>query len=316
MANKPKHLKPTDQSVRTAENLINAGKAMVQAELDKLKEYAAAAPLDHQAIGELRMLNHQMAYSGMLRLMILYRIKQSKDYKKGGMTWEQFCDAVGEKDRTLDRLIAEIKPVYEAVSASLATFAGVNPHKIKYLGKAVSAKLAEINDGYLVYRDEKIPLTPEHHEEVQALIEQIETDYKTKLEETEATLRANKKIVKQKDDLLVKQEKDLRKFEKRAEGLGLSPEEDAFEQQMENFRLGFDGYMSRIEPTRIEELQTFAAPRGEDGLHPSTSVTPRMRAAYITSLTYMLKQVRAAHDTAVEMFGADLEEPDEGWRPK
>lgn len=304
MANKPKNMKPRDNDVIAANEIYEAGKRTAEAEIARLKEYAQAAPLDHQAIGEMRMLSYQREHIEMLELLVIYRVKVSKDYKKCGMTWEQFCDAIGKKVRTLDTLIAGIRPAYETVSAKLAAFAGIDAKKIKYLGRAILANSAEIKNECICYGGEKIPLTPAHHDEIQSLLEKIESDLKQQIENAQSDAKAAKKIAKAKEDVIAKQEKDLRKFEKRAEGRGLSLEEDAFEQQIENLKISFDGYMSRVEPGQIEELQS-----REDG-----KVTPRMRALYLTTLDYMRKQIVAAHDTAVEQFGADLEDDKGGWR--
>jgi hypothetical protein len=109
-----------------------------------------------------------------------------------------------------------------------------------------------------------------------------------------------------------KQAKALDRYTGKARSKDLTPEEDGFLQQMENLRIGFDGYMLQVEPGRVEELMEVEpeTTRGE----VTSVVTPRMRAAYLETLGYMRKQIVAAHDTAEEMFGADMEDGAEPWR--
>jgi hypothetical protein len=305
MANKPKHTKRQDSDVVAANEIYEAGKRVAESEVARLKEYADAAPLDHQAIGEIRMAEFFRAQGELATLMVLYRMKVSKDYKKRGMTWEQLCEAVGKPVRSVDRLIADIKPVCEVVFGHLATFSGVQVHKIKYLGSAVSAKMAEIKDECLHYLDEKIPLTPEHHEEVQALLDKIAFDFKTRAEEAEGDLRAAKRNLRDRDADIEKKNKLLDKYEGKARHKDLTPEEDGFLSFLDTQRITFDGYMLTVEPGKLDEIQG----------GPENGVTPRMRASYLELLGYMRRQIVAAYDTATEIHGADMALEGETWKP-
>ena len=42
-------------------------------------------------------------------------------------------------------------------------------------------------------------------------------------------------------------------------------------------------------------------------------LTPRMVAAYLTTLDYMRKQLLAAYDTAQDMYGSAAMSPEEAW---
>ena len=57
---------------------------------------------------------------------------------------------------------------------------------------------------------ETIPLDPEHKEEIQALLETLEETHKTQIEEKEADLRAQKRILQAKEDVIKKQ--DIRRL--------------------------------------------------------------------------------------------------------
>ncbi len=248
-----------------------------------------------------RVKSHGMMES-QHRFMKLVEMKAMKDSKRYieelNMTWEQYCNYCGESRRTIDEQLKDLKPFKAEFLARLAEAFGTELHRIKYLGEAVSAKSAEIKGNLLIYDGQEIAISPENKDEIQSVLDRIETKYKTDLDNAQANAGAQRKQINSLKDLTVKQEKDLRKFEKRAEGKGLSPEEDAFDQQIENFQTQFSGYMSRIQPDKIEELNT------------EGTVTPQMRARYLTLLEWMFMQVKAARDTAEERFGADLKESD------
>ncbi len=191
--------------------------------------------------------------------------------------------------------------------AAFRQFSGFDLHKIKYLGEAVDRRAAEIKDNKIIYDGQEIAIAPENKDEIQAVLEKIEATYKQQIDEAQSDARASKRVLKDKETLINKQAKEIDRISGKARSKDLTPEEDGFLKQMENLRIGFDGYMLGAEPQRIDELK--------DG-EGESKVTPRMRAAYLETLGYMRRQITAAHDTAVELFGADMALEGEAWRPK
>jgi hypothetical protein len=222
--------------------------------------------------------------------MTLYRIKQGKEYRKGGMTWDAFCEARGLARRTVDLMLEDMRPVFESFSAKIADFCGMPFSKIRQLGKTISANLAEINNGCLIYGDESIPLTPEYRDDIQALIERIGEEARDKIEESEAQLSAKDKVLKSKQGLLNKQERELKKYERQAAAKGLTPDEDAFLQLIFNKKTSFEGYMLSVDPDFL--------------MGTAGEITPRMRAALIAALHEMKMNILAAYDTAVMNYGS------------
>lgn len=275
-----------------AQEIYALAQADSEQKLAAMREETAAIQVESQAMGALQAIETTIAFQEMLKAITLQRIKQSKEYKQGGMTWDQFCDSLGLARRSVDLMLEDIRPVMDTFSAKIADFTGMPFSKIRLLGKQLSANLAEIKDNCIVYGDESIPLTPDNIQDIQALIERISEESQEKLEETQAQLAAKDKVLKSKQDLLNKQEKTLRKYEKDAHAKGLTPDEDAFLQFIFNKKTSFDGYMLSMDPESVME---------EAG-----DITPRMRAALISGLQYMKMQTLAAYDTAMMNYGAGM----------
>jgi hypothetical protein len=291
------------ESVAAMEMVVFEQRSEEMSKLSLKKRETAVAQVFRMA-GRVEMAALMEAQGTAMKLLYMKQVKDGKAYREEfEMTWQQFCDMVGEDRRRIDEQLVDLKPFTAALLTKFVSATGMELHKFKYLGREISADSAKIKGNFLVYDGQEIALTPENKDEIQSVLEKIESAYKEDLEKTKEDLSTQKRLVKQKQTLLDKNDKDLAKWEKRAEGRGLSPEEDAFEQQVENLRIAFDGYISRVQPDQIEELQ---AAEGK-------TITPRMRAMYLTTLSYMRMQIVAAHDTAVEQYGADLEDGKGGW---
>lgn len=300
MANKKIGSRVTDADVEAANQIYKAGAAAAEEEIAKLREDLAVAREESEAIGALKKIRCDIAYNETLKYMILYRIRQSKDYRKGGLTWEEFCDAIGEPKRTVDLIIQEMKPVYESFQANLAQISGYGLNKIRHLGKALSANLAQIEDGVIVYEGEKIPLTPEYKDDIEAILDQLKDGLKEREEEAKAQKKASDRVATETHKELTKLQKQVDKLEGKAAKKGFTAEEDAFLQDMENMRTILDGYLLQIDPERMEiDYDT---------------MTPRMRAALITTVDYARKQVLKMYDYAVENYGGSVMMPEVGWQ--
>lgn len=301
MANKPKEQKPTDASVAAANEIYNAGAAVAEAEKKRLMGELPAIREESEAIGALKKIGCDNAYNETLKYMILYRIKQSKDYQKGGLTWVEFCDAIGEPQRTVDRIIEEMKPVYEKFSGNLADLSGYGFNKIRHLGKALSGNLAEIQDGVIVFDGEKIPLTPEYKDEIEAILDQLKDGLKEREDEAKAQKKASDRLQAETHKEIVKLNKQVDKLEGKSKAKELTPEEDAFIQLMENRRKILDGYILQIDPERMEGFNFDAS-------------TPRMRSALITTLDYARRQITKMYEYAEFNYGDPSMTPEEGWK--
>ena len=278
------------------------------AELQLKKREIAAASL-FEEIGKIKAMNFNRSQAEFMTLIFLKRLKESKGYKEDlGMTWQQVCDMVGISRAGVDNKLADMKPFKDEFLLFSSNFLGFDYNKIKYLAESERSGIAKIEQKSLVYNGHKIPLTEDHIEDIQNILDQIQMDLQKRAEEAEEEIRKTKRKLRDSDSEVSKLQKENDAFKGKARSKDLSPEEDGFLTQMEQLRIQFDGYMLRADPQRMEEL--LAANAAKEG-DPST-VTPRMRASYLEVVGYMRRQIIAAHDTAVEMYGADLEEG-KGW---
>lgn len=303
MANKPKEQKVTDAQVEASKQIYDIARQEADVEIARLKSEIVVEKEESRFEGILDKIDYDIAHNEFLKLLMLYRIKQTKEYKQGGKTWVEFCDAHGYPQRTADRLLEEIRPLFDNFSAKLADLAGITFNKIRLLGRSVSANLAEIKDGCLVYDDQLIPLDIEHKDEIEAVIDQIKDEAEKAKKEKSLEVKAKDRVLQDKEKTIQKLHKNLEKLEGRAREKGLTPAEEGFLKKVDFLRTGFDGYMLQLDPSRIEELGTEAEP------------TPRMRAAYLAALDYMKKQILVAYETATEMYGNAVMCPEVAWKP-
>ncbi|MGD0278084.1 MAG: hypothetical protein ABSC11_02130 [Smithella sp.] len=304
MGNKTKS-KDLDAQVLAGNEIYNIARKEADAEMTRLKSEIAAEKEESRFEGILDKIDYDIAHNEFLKLLILYRVKQTKDYKKGGKTWKEFCDSRGYADRTADRLIEELKPLFDQFSAKLADLAGITFNKIRLLGRSVSANLAEIKDGCLIYDDQLIPLDADHKDEIEAVLDQLKDNAETAKKEKALEVKAKDRVLNDKEKTIQKLHKNLEKLEGQAREKNLTPEEDGFLKRVEFFRTGFDGYLLQLDPERMEELSK----------HNDPPPTPRMRAAYLSALDYMKKQILIAFEVATEMYGNAIMCPEAAWKP-
>lgn len=285
-----------DARVDATQEIYKVAREQADQEMAKLREEIESVRIESFGMGSIKAFDANIAQNEFLKIMTMYRIKQAKDYKTGGLTWVEFCDAVGVPQRTADRMIEEAKPLFESFSANAAELCGVPFNKIRMLGRSISGNLAEIKDNCLIYGDESIPLTPEYRDDIQALIERIGEDAKEKIENLEADVSAKDKVLKSKGEVINKMERSLKKYEKEAAVMGITPEEDAYIQQINNLKTGFDGYLLRLEKNIVpEDYETF---------------TPRMKAMLISGAHYMQMQILAMYDRVTMEHGSPAMNPD------
>jgi len=308
MANKPKGQKVTDEQVEASKQIYAIARQEADLEMARLKGEMDAVHTEGRYEGILAKINYDILHNEFLKLAVLYQVRQSKEYKKGGKTWDEFCETHGYPRRTADQLLSEMKPLFNEFSAGSAGFSGllgITLNKIRLLGKSISAGSAEIKDGVLIYEDQQIPLSPEFKDDIEAVIDQIKEEASTLRKEKELDAKAKDRVLKDKEKVIQKLNRSLEKLEGQSKEKELTPEEDGFLKKVEKLRLGFDGYLLQLDPLRIEELSFDSDP----------SPTPRMRAAYLAALDYMRKQILVAFDQATEMFGDAIMCPEAAWKP-
>lgn len=288
MARKPK---VTDEQVEASKEIYRIAREEADIEMAKLRGEMAAKLPQYEAMGILRKIQHDRAYNDLIEALVLFRIKDSKAYKDGGLNWEDFCSAAGYDRRRADEIISDVRPVFQTFSADFAGFLGIGFNKIRYLGKSVSAESASFEDGALVIEGEKIPLTPEHRDEIEAAIDKLQEELKQQKEDSAAQKKAFERVQADTHKTVTKLEKELARRKGFLDNKELSDEEAAFASKIAALKTAFDGYLLTIDPENIEELEFKREP------------SVRMRAEYITALSYMKMQILKMYDIAEEMYG-------------
>lgn len=302
MANKKALGKVTDAQFKAADEIYEIAKKASATEVEQLKEEIEIVRTEGRLEGYLAKVEYDITHNQFLRLMALYKMKQSKDYRKNGQTWKEFCDSCGYADRTADRLIEEMRPLFDQFSSQLADFFGVTFNKIRLLGRSVSANLAEIKDGCLVYDDQVIPLDADHKDDIEAVLDQLKDNAENIRKDKDATIAAQKKVLAANEKFKITKEREIAILEGKAKEKGLTPTEDGFLKKIDTLRTGFDGYLLQLDPSQMDDLSRDAEP------------TPRMRAAYLAALDYMKKQILVAYETATEMYGNAIMCPEAAWK--
>lgn len=254
----------------------------------------------YQALGQIKTAKMFANFGNVSGLMWLQQVKESKIYKDlpGIGTWEDFCSTAGLCRRKVDEDLLNLQSFGEEFLETVSSLK-VGYRELKKLRALGCEGTLVITDKCIEIGGEAIPLDAEHKEDLQAAIERVLDDKAAALDDAHSTIKAKDRVLDSKAEVIKKQEKELRKLSKEAGARDLLPLEDAFLQRMENLRTSFEGYMLKLDPdTVMADYQDL----GE--------ITPRMRAALISTLDYMKMQLLAAHDTAVTNYGDPAMNPE------
>lgn len=213
----------------------------------------------HEMAGKIKGSHFFKTQSEFFNLLMLKQVKDSKEYRERfGMTWEQFCEYCGLKRRTVDLQLEDLEPFRQEFLATFANFSGVTFSKIKYLGMEISAKNAEIAENAITYNGETIPLDAEHRDDIQALLETLEESHKKEKEEAAAAIKTKERLLKAKEDVIGKMERELSRLEKSVPKSTLTPEEqDAVNLLVRiqtDFIAGLSDIKKKIEPGKAPEI--------------------------------------------------------------
>jgi hypothetical protein len=280
-----------------------AAKAIVQLDLDREREKLdaqrdreAMIAKSHEMAGQIKGVRAMSKFGTVASLVWLKQVKETKAYKGIG-TWETYCNYLGLDRRTIDEDIQNLKFFGEDFLATVANLS-VGYKDLRKLRQIASNGDIIIDAGCVTIGEERIPLSPENSEDLQAAIENLLEAKNAAIEDQNAALRAKDKVLKAKEQLLNKQEKEIARYEARAAELGYTPGEEALMRKMDNARTSIDGFMMQFDPD--------IRPLPDDA-------TPRMRAKLMHTLDYFRRVIIATFDTASELYGEP--EIDDDWVP-
>jgi len=228
------------------------------------------------------------------------RLEVSKDYRhKYGMTWEEFCEYAGLVRRTVDKQLEDLEPCRADFLASFANLVGDDISKIKYLGRAISAKLANFSDEGIHYDGRIIPLTPEYKDELSAILDELAEKTRKQEDELSAQKKASDRIQSDLHKRINKLEKDAERRKGVLADRDLSDEEAGFIKEMAALRLAFDGLLINANPDNFEELALDRDP------------SPRIRAAMVSTAYYMRMQILKYYDVVEQTYGDAIMNPEQ-----
>lgn len=210
--------------IKEVNEVLNDAESKLNSQLAKMENEMGVVREESRALGILHKIEYDEAHNGLLKYAVLYQIKQNKIYRKEGMAWDKFCEAIGENVRNVDRILKDIRPIYDNFSDKLSDLIGLSFNKIRYLGRSISDNLSEIKDGDLVVDGTAIPLLPENKDDIEALIDNIkETHQKEKKTLSEEVKNLKKNVDKIVDEetkslkvecsALIKENKRLKAFD-------------------------------------------------------------------------------------------------------
>jgi hypothetical protein len=208
--------------VKTMEAIEEAGRLKGEMERIKLQDKLTELENNVEMIRQEAMSDAKIqttgcniAFNQLLRYAEFYKVKQAKEYRKQGRTWAEFCSEHGEECRTIDNILKDLRPVYENFSEKISIFLNMPLSKIRYLGKGLSEfseKFSETEDGALLIDGQKIELTPENKDEIEAAIDAMQ---ETHANETKA-LKADVKKYKNNAEKMVAEETKALNLERKA----------------------------------------------------------------------------------------------------
>lgn len=285
---------------RASSEIYDAAKADYEIQMRKMESEMESVREESTAMGFLQKLRMDETYNQMLKHMTFYKVKNSKGYRKGGLTWEEFCRACGESASSIDKTLKDLVPFLDNFSADFADFFGLGFNKVKYLGRSISAESANFEDGAIVVDGVKVELKPENKSDIEGLIEELKATQKRETQALRDQVSAQRKVSESKQKYADKLEEEMARYKAEREGAGFEPGEEEFIDRLKNAAKSFHGMFIPLD-----------AARGNPVPEPGTRA---MVVAYINTLSEIRNLAKANLETAEDYFGITANEA-AGWQP-
>ena len=238
-----------------------------------------------QAFGSIKLLSEFLEYKQLAQVI------DSKDFLKipGVTNIDDYLEKLGLGRSTAFSNL-KIARTLTAEEVQLLGQVGFTRRDLLSYASLPEEKRLEIREGKV------INIESASREEIKDVIEEVIAESHRVKEEAETLISAKDKVLKSKGDVINKMERELKRFEKDAAAKGLTPDEDAYIQQINNLKTGFDGYLLRLE--------NYTTP---DEYEP---LNPLKKAALISATHYMKMRILALHDTVTMEFGNPVTNPE------
>lgn len=256
----------------------------------------------HEMVGAIKMADATGSMLGGIKSTFVKQIKESKAYKPFGYDWHSFCKELLKKDHKTVDLELKFLDEYGENFIKTVEKIGVTKRELLALGSGLPEDArAGIKKGVIKIGDDEFKV-----EELEDNLDEFKTalnGLNERLEETSKKVKAQERVAENNHKTIEKLHKELDAVKKKEDNPSLTDDEEEFLKAMQNLRIGFDGYMLKLDPERIASFKN------------DDKVTPRMRAAYIETLGYMRKQILFAYDEAVTNHGGPSMCPEDAWTP-
>ncbi|HEX6040291.1 hypothetical protein [Longimicrobium sp.] len=188
-------------------------------------------------VGQAQAFNLVRAFADASMLSKLARIKEEGSYAALGLTWEQFCRALGTTRSTMDERLAEAEQLGSDF-IELAAELGLNRQTRRALRAAAPEQLPRLEDGSWTFPDGRVvPVDADHQAELREAME----DLAEQIAALNEQLRLGQEQHKASVDEVMELTTRLAEVEKRDEVTRLSPAERLFREAFRALREFADG---------------------------------------------------------------------------
>jgi len=299
--------KPTDEQTTAALAVVDMEQKQEAAAANEQQQREQQIAESYEIAGRIQAFTFMEKVLTVGTLVQLKKIKESKAYRDlpGIGSWDKYCEYLGFSRQKVDLDLQNLSTFGETFLQTVGGF-GLGYRDLKKLRQLTNDGTVELDCDSVTIDGEVIPLDGYHVIDLQAAIENVLEAKTQEAEEAKATVRAKDRIIKGKEDLINKQEKELAKHESRAKKQGFAPGEEAFLKQLEADKLVVDGILTKY---------------SVDDEAFDVELTERMKAGLVETLGYLLRIITAHHAAASDLYETDgndwnpdalLEELEEG----
>ncbi len=274
-----------------AEEIYEIARKDAGEDLKRMENKIDALKDESFSLGVLKKIQYDNANNRLLEHAVLFKVKKEKEYKKGGMTWMQFCETLGLNVRSVDRALKDIRPLVENFSDKMTDLAGINFNKIRYLGRSTSANVSKISQKGIEIDDRIIPISEEYRDEIEAYIDDLKAAETKIRSEKKEQIKAKERVIQNLHKTIENQAHDLARYGKRTEGAQLSALEKDQLKILGEFRNQFNVFATAMAPEANPYL---------------VQASSRIRTEYGTIISYAVKMLESLRDEAHEELGISI----------
>lgn len=278
--------KKMDADTMAALEVVNMEKAVALNAEDEQRRKEDSIKEVYEQIGKIKMADAFQKIARGGNLIWLKEVKEKKLYRDIPElgTWQKFCDYCGLSRGAVDEDLHNFDVLGEELFSAGRNLQ-IDRASFRKLRKSITDGSVVVDAEYVTIGEEKIPLSPDHTDELKEALEQV-IDAKDKLiEEKDATIKAKDRVAQEKEKMIQKQAKEIAKYEGETTKKGFKPGEEALLKKIEALKTTFDGFYVTIDPEGNPMLEGDGA-------------TDRVKAAFIGLVSYMRTCVQAVYDTA------------------